>query len=426
MKNGAPWLARALASTRDQGVPFELIVVDDGSVDDSVAIARAWPGARVVPAVGRGAAGGRNSAAAARNTGLRAANTEWLQFLDADDRLAPQKLDRQLAAASPSADIVFSEIRAVFDALGDHSVPETFRRHRPRRDWVAAFGRINVLAVHAPIIRRRALLELGGFPEDLGIQAPDAAGTFPPVASALMAVDWLLWARAALHGCEFQFVPGLAGYYHHHSRAASADLTRLFRDELLALHELARLYAEKRVGARGQFALALGHERVARQLRIRGHAEEARAALEDSTRLIPSPLPDGVDTERDDHLRGLPPCLELADVDAYWSRYAAEDVTQPKLAVATTTTPRFAIAGCDTLTIYILRLFRVLSPAGRGRLTVRPVPVGVMRRALRAAAGLASARRFIYENTMRYRRRPWHVLRVLWTRIRKAPGSPRG
>src|SRR5437870_197560 len=61
VKDGSAWLSRALSSTREQGVAFELIVVDDGSVDDSAAIARAWPGARVLTAIGRGAPGARNS-----------------------------------------------------------------------------------------------------------------------------------------------------------------------------------------------------------------------------------------------------------------------------------------------------------------------------------------------------------------------------
>jgi hypothetical protein len=235
----------------------------------------------------------------------------------------------------------------------------------------------------------------------------------------------VLWARAALHGYEFQFAPGLAGYYHQHSASATADRVRQSRDELLALRELARLYADHGVGARGQLALALGHERVARLLWVRGQSEEARVALEEALRLIPSPLPDGVDTERDDHLRGLPACLELADVDSFWSKRAARDIIQAKLAAACTTNLQFDIAGCDTLTIDILRLFRVLSPAGRGRLSVRPVSVGALRKAFRVAAGLASMKRILYQGAMRYRRRPWRVLPELWTRARNTRGSVR-
>ncbi len=90
--NAAPWINAALASALAQThQPCEIIVVDDGSTDDTLARARAYerPDVIVVTQPNRGAA-------AARNHGLRLAHGAFIQFLDADDLLAPDKIERQL------------------------------------------------------------------------------------------------------------------------------------------------------------------------------------------------------------------------------------------------------------------------------------------------------------------------------------------
>jgi glycosyltransferase involved in cell wall biosynthesis len=93
--NAAPWLAETLASALAQTHPHtEIIVVNDGSTDTSLAVAQSFA-ARGVTVLDQSNQG----AAAARNTALRAARGDWLQFLDADDLLAPDKISAQLALA---------------------------------------------------------------------------------------------------------------------------------------------------------------------------------------------------------------------------------------------------------------------------------------------------------------------------------------
>ncbi|MCB1152438.1 glycosyltransferase [bacterium] len=76
-RNGAKTLARTLASVADMGRPdLEVIVADDGSTDDSAAIAEA-AGARVLRLPQRGRA-------AALNSGIEAAGGEWVLFTDSD------------------------------------------------------------------------------------------------------------------------------------------------------------------------------------------------------------------------------------------------------------------------------------------------------------------------------------------------------
>lgn len=99
--NAAPWLAETMGSALGQTwLHTEVIVVDDGSRDDSLAIARGFE-ARGVRVVAQANAG----ASAARNHGLRLARGDFIQFLDGDDLLEKEKIARQMEAlaAAPAA-----------------------------------------------------------------------------------------------------------------------------------------------------------------------------------------------------------------------------------------------------------------------------------------------------------------------------------
>jgi len=104
--NSEEWLRPCLESALAQsGVDAEIIVVDDGSTDRSVEIAREFGDAvRLIEAPHRGANHARNEI-------LRAARGEWIQHLDADDFLLPDKITRQLREVRPAdADIIYSPV----------------------------------------------------------------------------------------------------------------------------------------------------------------------------------------------------------------------------------------------------------------------------------------------------------------------------
>ena len=93
--NGARFLRETLASALAQPhAVLEIIVVDDGSTDDSAAIAESFgPPVRVIRQANQGES-------VARNRGIDEAKGDWIAFLDADDVWVPEKTERQLAAVA--------------------------------------------------------------------------------------------------------------------------------------------------------------------------------------------------------------------------------------------------------------------------------------------------------------------------------------
>ncbi|RZV08823.1 glycosyl transferase family 2 [Natrinema hispanicum] len=93
--NRAATLPRAIDSALAQTIDdLEVVVVDDGSTDDTESVLAAYEDSRVRPVVHETNQG----ANVARNTGLEDARGEYVAFLDSDDEWHPEKLERQLAA----------------------------------------------------------------------------------------------------------------------------------------------------------------------------------------------------------------------------------------------------------------------------------------------------------------------------------------
>lgn len=111
--NCAHFLGQAIESVLEQTfMDYEIIVVDDGSTDDTAAVLDQFRDqVRHVSQANQGNAG-------ARNTGIAMARGQWLAFLDADDLWAPRKLERQLIdlISSPGARVGFVRALKFFES----------------------------------------------------------------------------------------------------------------------------------------------------------------------------------------------------------------------------------------------------------------------------------------------------------------------
>jgi glycosyltransferase involved in cell wall biosynthesis len=249
--NNANTLPDAVASVRSQaGPPREIIVVDDGSADQTVRILGdlAGPDLRIIqqPNGGPGAA---------RNAGIRAAQGEWIALLDADDLWLPTKLSVQRAALekNPSARFCFAGqvIRMPDGTEQIHECP------RPQHSLFIDLLKGNRLPTSTAFIHRDCFARAGLFDTELRTGE-----------------DWDMWLRLAAH------FPGIlvsqplevyrkSGDTHKYSvelleRCKNRVLDRIFSDAtLLALYpELARL--KKRVYAWHQAVLAKSYFRYGR------------------------------------------------------------------------------------------------------------------------------------------------------------------
>jgi glycosyltransferase involved in cell wall biosynthesis len=172
--NGERYLAEAIESVLAQSYrPLEVIVIDDGSTDESARVAQQFSVCYFFQPNG--------GTSAARNSGIEQAHGEFLAFLDQDDLWMPEKLSRQMAAFETRP-----ELDAVFGQVEQFSSPDTARSAR----FVGMI--LNGLHAGAMLIRRAAFMRVGLFEANWKI------GQF---------VDW--YARAAEVKIESATLPDI-------------------------------------------------------------------------------------------------------------------------------------------------------------------------------------------------------------------------
>ncbi len=214
--NGARFLPETLASLLAQThLPHEIIVVDDGSTDDSADVAAKFGLAvRVIRQANQGES-------VARNVGLRAATSDYVLFLDADDLLASEAIERLGDASRGHLGAVAVMATAAF--TDDPAQP--FERHVP--DYAGFFPSIvqtNFGPPHCWYTPRALALEVGGFREDL-----------------VHSEDWEFWGRIALTGVPLVSIPYEGALYRRHpqSQVATASKPAIFRGRLQVAETLA-------------------------------------------------------------------------------------------------------------------------------------------------------------------------------------------
>jgi GT2 family glycosyltransferase len=174
--NGARWLPGVLASVAAQTVaPAEVLVVDDGSTDDSAAIAEA-AGARVLRLAANG------GFARAANAGLAAVGAEAVALVNTDVVLDAEWLERAAGALAASAGAVATKMLDLDDPGVLYSAGDVLRRDgvceqrgRFERDTGAYDepGEVFSACAGAALYRRAAVLGAGGFDERLGMYLED-------------------------------------------------------------------------------------------------------------------------------------------------------------------------------------------------------------------------------------------------------------
>jgi len=257
--NAERWVQEAVESCLDQSYPnIEIIVVDDGSTDRSLEILR-----RYLPHI-KLETGPNRGGNCARNRGFALSSGEYVQYLDADDYLQPDKIATQVRfLEQTNADAVYGDFR--------------YRRHLPdarfsyldrvqssgaQPDILASLLSFWVVNGGAILYRRRAIDRVGGWDETL---------------KAAQDTDFLI--SVALSGATICYQPGCNFVYRKYGAVtvSTSNLGRWLQNmrSCLSKSETA-LVNSRRLTGQYMAALATGYFEIARAC----YSYDARASFE--------------------------------------------------------------------------------------------------------------------------------------------------
>jgi peptidoglycan/xylan/chitin deacetylase (PgdA/CDA1 family)/SAM-dependent methyltransferase len=209
-RNAASTLAKALDSLLAQhDIDWEALVVDDASSDATAAVLATYSARdpRIIALRGSGTQG----ASGARNVGLQRARGRWLVFLDSDDWIASNFLDRMhRAREATGASVIYCDYCRVMPD-GTHASPST-NPEVAQAPFLAFAGSCPV-AIHAVLLERERVVRVGGF--DTSLRTCE---------------DWDLWQRVTREGGRWERLPEALVFYRSSDNSLSQDPQQLMVD----------------------------------------------------------------------------------------------------------------------------------------------------------------------------------------------------
>jgi glycosyltransferase involved in cell wall biosynthesis len=212
--NGKEYIASAIDSALGQkDVSVEVIVIDDGSTDETPEILRSYGDSiRVL----RQKNGGHVNA---RNNGSELAKGEWLAFLDADDEWLPEKLARQLARADTETAVIYTD-RWNFGTIDRVAERQSDGVTLLEGDVFEDLLMGNFITVSSVIIRKDVFEQLGKFDEDMKV-----------------CEDWDLWLRYSGGGGKIGLCPEPLMRFRWHPTSMSTNQERMCHGRMKVLEK---------------------------------------------------------------------------------------------------------------------------------------------------------------------------------------------
>lgn len=206
-RNAATTLAESLESLLTQSFKdFELVLVNDGSTDNTLAIADRYAERLTIRTLDHKRSQG---VASSINDGLAASDSEFVARLDSDDLAMPERFERQLdfMRANPRTGVCGSHLLVFSDQYDGR-----FVLNHPTTSGAIATAMLQRCAIaHPSVIARRQVFELAG--------NYDERFDF--------AEDYELWCRASLLGVQFANIPEPLTHYRKHAGQVSQQKSQL-------------------------------------------------------------------------------------------------------------------------------------------------------------------------------------------------------
>ena len=213
--NGEAFIAEAIESVIAQTYPhWELIVVDDGSTDGTATIVRAFDDPRI-----RYTYQENQGLAAARNTGIRAAQGEYLAFLDADDEWTPQFLQKCVDVLAADETLAGVYTRNYFIDQKGNVLPQLGGRVVPDHTFRNRLLEGGFFPPHAALVRTEVVREVGLFHTQLEGQGTE---------------DWHLWLRISQR-YTMRGIPEPLARYRVYPGSMSTDASSMHANRIAVL-----------------------------------------------------------------------------------------------------------------------------------------------------------------------------------------------
>jgi teichuronic acid biosynthesis glycosyltransferase TuaG len=216
---------------------WELIIINDGSTDDTMTIANKYVSAdQRIKLINQE----NKRLGAARNTGITNATGAWIAFLDADDLWVSDKLEKQLAIADskPEAGVIFTDGFTFYDDAAKTALPYGTIAGPITADAIYKLEyQGNYIPVLSVIVKKAHIDAIG-----LQDESPYIYGC----------EDWDYWLRLAINGISFYGIDEKLFYYRKHGSNMSNDndlmnlakatvFIKNFKKELLTRAEIFRI-----------------------------------------------------------------------------------------------------------------------------------------------------------------------------------------
>jgi len=205
--NNSEYIGRAIESVLAQTHPAaEIIVVDDGSTDNTAEVVRQYEN-KVTYLYQKNAGAGK-----ARNTGISAATSEWIAFLDADDEWLTNRLQRQIELAQRHEHLVWisgNYLRCICGTnrkeahIDTQKVISLLKGYEYFESFFAAFIKDAWGCTDTMLIKKNIIIEAGMFPK-----------------GQALGEDLDLWWRIAYHYPKIGYVSEPIAVYHLRAYAA--------------------------------------------------------------------------------------------------------------------------------------------------------------------------------------------------------------